>query len=118
MKRVIELPLKTAAGQNAREHFMGRSKRVRRERNAAFLVTPFLHLPAALVVTLTRISPGHMDSHDNLRGALKAVVDGIADKLGIRDNDPRVQWRYAQEACAKRQFGVRIELEWDDEPQA
>lgn len=115
MKRTVEIPLKTAPGQNVREHHMQRSRRVRRERNAAFLMTPMLYLPAHMVITVTRISPGTLDQHDNLRGALKGVVDGIADKLGIKDNDPRVEWRYAQAVCPRREFGVRIEMEWTDD---
>jgi len=115
MKRTVEIPLKTVAGQNAREHHHVKAKRVKRERNAAFLMTPMLYLPAHMVITVTRISPGTLDKHDNLSGALKAVVDGIADKLGIKDNDPRVEWRYAQAVCPRREFGVRIEMEWTDD---
>jgi hypothetical protein len=61
-------------------------------------------------VTITRLSSGVLDD-DNLQGAAKAIRDGIADKLGINDNDKRVQWRYAQEKCKRGQFGIRIELE-------
>lgn len=45
---------------------------------------------------------------DNLRSALKAVRDGIAEKLGIDDRDPRVEWRYGQR---KGMVGVDVELE-------
>lgn len=59
------------------------------------------HLAAGkrLVVELTRVAPGQpLDDHDNLRGALKAYVDGIADHLGVDDGDrTRVRWLYAQE---------------------
>jgi hypothetical protein len=48
-----------------------------------------------VVVTITRVSPRLLDD-DNLRGALKAVRDGIADALGVDDRDERVRWRYRQ----------------------
>jgi hypothetical protein len=103
------LPLKTVGGLNAREHFMARSRRVKAERQAAAWVTPAGYgLPC--VVRLTRLSSGTLDG-DNLLGALKGVRDGIADKLGVKDNDPRIQWQYAQEKAPRSSPGVRIELE-------
>lgn len=48
-------------------------------------------------VTLTRIGAKLIDGHDNLKHAFKATVDGIAHFLGVKDNDPRVIWQYAQE---------------------
>ena len=43
---------------------------------------------AALVVTLTRVSPRALDS-DNLAYAFKAVRDEVAAYFGVNDNDPR-----------------------------
>lgn len=38
-----------------------------------------------------------MDTHDNLRAAHKPLVDKVAARLGYAaDNDPRLDWRYAQ----------------------
>lgn len=112
---MIELPIKTAAGLNAREHWRVRAQRMKRERYAGamgfrsmFRPGEILQLPA--IVTLTRLSPGVLDS-DNLQGALKAVRDGVADAFGMADNDPRIEWRYAQEKCKRGDFAVRIEVE-------
>lgn len=103
------IPIKTVAGLNAREHHFARSRRVKAERRAAAMLTPAgISLPC--VVTLTRLSAGELDS-DNLMGAGKGIRDGIADKLGINDNDPLCQWRYAQERCARGEFGIRVEIE-------
>lgn len=56
--------------------------------------------PLPVVVTLTRAAPRSLDD-DNLAYAFKAVRDGVADGLGVRDNDPRVSWRYAQQKTAR-----------------
>lgn len=104
---MIVLPLKTVGGLNAREHWRKRATRVKRERDTARLLAPSHPLPC--VVTMTRLSPGTLDD-DNLQGACKAVRDGIADKLGIDDRDPRVEWRYAQERCKRGEYGVRITI--------
>lgn len=110
---MIELPIKTVAGLNAREHWLARSRRVKAERSIAFYGVKQLGLqtvPNPAVVTMTRLSPGVLDS-DNLQGALKAVRDGVADAFGMADNDPRIQRRYAQEKCKRGDFAVRIEVE-------
>ncbi|AAQ54957.1 hypothetical protein Bcep22_gp23 [Burkholderia phage Bcep22] len=101
----LRLPLHTNNGLNAREHWAARSRRVKKERGLAGTVVPSFALPCT--VTLVRISPGLLDD-DNLRGALKGVRDGIADRLGVDDRDPRVTWVYAQERA--KGYAVRVEL--------
>ena len=64
---------------------------------------------ASLVVTLTRIAPRALDD-DNLRGALKACRDGVADWLAIDDRDPRVRWEYAQRKGKPGQYAVAVEV--------
>jgi hypothetical protein len=51
-----------------------------------------------------------MDS-DNLAIAAKSLRDGVADKLGIDDGDPRITWAYAQEKS--KGYAVRIEIQED-----
>lgn len=65
---------------------------------------------AVTQVTLTRIAPRALDD-DNLRGALKATRDGVADALGIDDRDARVEWRYTQERGNPRTYAVRVTVE-------
>lgn len=89
----IELPIATVSEANRRDHWATKARRVKAHRNAAWALCPVYPLPC--IVTLTRIAPRGLDD-DNLRGACKALRDGIADKLGIDDRDPRVEWRYAQ----------------------
>jgi hypothetical protein len=62
------------------------------------------------VIRLTRVTAprGKILDDDNLRGCLKAVRDGVADWLGINDNDPRVSWHYAQRNGTA--WGVEVEV--------
>ena len=60
-------------------------------------------------VTLTRIAPRKLDC-DNLRGALKAVRDGVADWLGVDDGSERITWKYAQERGKPKWHSVRVEV--------
>jgi len=110
MKFSTTLPLKTVSALNVREHWAKRAKRVKAERQAAAWVIP-PNFPLPCVVTLTRLSSGILDKHDNLRSSFKGIVDGIADRLSVHDNDPRIEFRYAQEKVKRKDYGVRIELE-------
>ena len=66
---------------------------------------------APITVTVTRCSAGALDEHDNLRTALKHVVDGVADFLGCDDDDERITWNYAQEKAKRGTHAVRIKIE-------
>ena len=59
-------------------------------------------------VSLCRFGPKKLDD-DNLRGALKAIRDGVSDALGIDDGDSRVRWEYDQEAGSK-QYSVYVKI--------
>ena len=102
------VPLRTVSESNQREHWSRRAERARGHRLTAALVVRSQRLPALpVVVMLTRIAPRALDD-DNLRGALKAVRDGVADALGVDDRDPRVTWAYGQAKGAPRAYGVQI----------
>lgn len=105
----VVLPIKTINPLNGSHgHWRVTSARRKRERGLAAMLVPAHSLPC--VVTLTRLSSGTLDD-DNVRAALKSVRDGIADKLGVADNDPRIQWRYAQEKTKRGVYGVRVRIE-------
>ncbi len=112
---VVTLPLVTVSESNRRDHWTVRAKRSRDNRTVArvmfakarFDATGQIYLSGRAVVTLTRISPRMLDD-DNLRPALKAVRDGIADALQIDDRDPRVEWRYAQRKGVQK--AVEVEM--------
>lgn len=67
-----------------------------------------------IVVTFTRIkAKGQRDyDDDNIQAAFKATRDGVADALGLNDNDKRITWTYAQERAAPPlgRAGIRIEI--------
>ena len=110
---IIHLPVRTARGQNAREHWAVRARRVRSERNTTRMVVSAAirgGLPLPAVVTLTRLSVGTLDD-DNLSGACKGIRDGVADALGVDDADPRVTWRYDQKKVRRGEWGVLISIE-------
>lgn len=93
----LELPLKIVSVANRREHWGARHRRAAKHRETAHTVMLQLKVvPMPCRITLTRIGPQQLDD-DNLAGAFKAARDGIADRLGVPDNDPRVSWRYAQQ---------------------
>lgn len=104
---IVELPIKTVSEMNVRTHWADRAKRMKSHRTAAYLMTAAHPLPC--VVTITRLSAGTLDD-DNLRSAAKGCRDGIADRLGVNDNDPRVEWRYAQVKVSRGTFGVKVEI--------
>jgi len=101
------MPLPSAA--NLRLHPMQRARRVSAQRQIGYLLVA-ANAPPALpaCVTLTRIAPRALDVHDNLPMAVKSIVDGIADAFGVKDNDPRITWRYANE---RGRPAIRIDIE-------
>lgn len=103
---VVTLPLRIESCANLREHWAKRAKRAKEHRLAA-LAVPKQVLPCT--VTITRVAPRALDD-DNLQGGCKALRDGIADRLGVKDNDDRVVWRYSQEKGKPKEYAVRVTL--------
>jgi len=101
----VTLPIHTVSEANRRDHWRVRANRARLHRKTAAALVPRFALPCA--VTLVRVGVRALDS-DNLQGALKATRDGVADRLGVPDNDPRIEWRYGQ---AKGSPAVLVTLE-------
>lgn len=112
----VQFPMRTERGQNAREHWRDRARRVKDEKwsTAWSLVSVFgprNPWPLPLIVTLTRGAPSGGLDDDNLVGSLKTVRDAVADWLGVDDKrSDLVRYRYAQER-AKREWFVRIEFQ-------
>lgn len=104
----VAIPIRTTTGQNVREHWANRARRVRRERKLTGLSllhqvhwerkTSLLRVLAGagvVSVHLERVSPRRADD-DNVVGGLKSVRDELAAWLGIDDGDPRIVWSYSQ----------------------
>ena len=125
----VMLPVRTVSESNVREHWSKRAIRAAKARGCAKLALwsrlTGLVRPGrcmAVLVILTRYAPSSGLDDDNLRGALKATRDGVADALGLDDGDVRIAWEYGQEdsrklvkgtprraACA-RGYGVRVQV--------
>lgn len=69
-----------------------------------------------IVITLTRIGPGTLDSEDNLAAAFKAVRDGVASGLAVDDRHPLLRWLYAQERRGK-EYAARVMIETMTKPE-
>lgn len=108
----IILPLRTVSEANRRDHWATKAKRVARQRGVTgmVLLNSLRGLRGPVMVLLARVAPLPLDD-DNLRGALKAVRDGVADALGVNDNDPRVTWEYAQRRGKPGEYAVEIQVE-------
>lgn len=103
----VELPLRIESAANKREHWSKRSARTKMHRFAAVAVPQH---PLPCVVTLIRVAPRKLDD-DNLQSGFKALRDGIADRLGVKDNDPRVAWRYDQVRGRAKEYAARVRIE-------
>jgi hypothetical protein len=102
----VLLPLRLVSEPNVREHWSKRAKRAKGHRSAA-LAVPRSPLPCT--VRVTRVGPRAMDRDNNI-ASMKHVIDGIADRLGVKDNDPRITWDYAQDTGRGKPYAVRIEI--------
>lgn len=107
----LVIPIRTISEANVRSHFHAKAKRVKEQRSVArwTVGTRWRSVGLPCVVKLTRVAPKELDD-DNLRSALKAIRDGVADALGIDDRDSRVTWDYAQQPAARRRYAVSIEI--------
>lgn len=107
----ITLPIRLGSVSNLREHWSQRAKRAKSHRGSVSLAVAYYarELGLPVTVTLTRIAPRALDD-DNLRGALKATRDGIADAFGVDDRDPRITWLYAQRRGKPREYGLEIAI--------
>ncbi|MFB1482254.1 hypothetical protein [Corallococcus sp. RDP092CA] len=108
----FEVPVRTVNITNRREHHMETHRRAKGQRDATHLLWPGWSGPALLVVRLTRVSPGTLDSGDNLPAALKSIRDEVARQLRLDDASPLVRWVYAQALGAP---SVLVELSWGDD---
>lgn len=120
----VTLPLKTTNPQNGDQGrswtaTMQKSRRRKIERGATRLALmrraapnrTWLGLGGGVEVTITRVSPGELDSHDGIRAAMKSVVDGVTDALGLKnDRDSRLTFIYRQEKNGPGEYAVRLDL--------
>ena len=107
--------VKLVSSANAREHWSVRQKRALTQRSDAWAAAVNIlgsrrTDPISRTVTITRYGPMELDG-DNLAISAKHIRDGIADALGVNDNDPRITWTVLQEQSPRGCYGVRIEIQ-------
>lgn len=114
MNITIRMPIKTESlNVMLGLHHFPRAKMARAQRGDAWKHMRQHGLPPAdfapITVTMTRCSAGILD-RDNLVGSQKHIRDGIADWLGVPDNDPRVTWQYEQAMAPRKEYAVLVEV--------
>jgi len=109
----VPVPLRLHSEANGSHgHWVVRAARVKHQRHTvAWSLRPHARPALPVTVTLVRIAPRKIDSHDNLPRSGKAVVDQIAEWLGIKDNDERVTWRYSQRNGGPGVYACEIVIE-------
>ncbi len=106
------LPLKLVSEANAHEHWRNRQKRAKAQRAAAkaALGPDVKGPPPPYLITITRIGPRELDS-DNLAGSAKHIRDGVADWLGMNDNDKRLTWEVKHRSEGRGVYACEIVIE-------
>ena len=92
----------------------GRTRKHQRELAGVLTLShTFRQVTLPVVVTVTRVAPSKgLDPHDGLGAALKGVIDGIADGLGLKDDrSSQVTWRLAQCRGPRGRYEVRVAIE-------
>lgn len=111
----VEFTVPVRVLTNTREHWAKKAKRIADERGwtrwATRAATNRCSMEPPYRVSVTRVYPNRGKAMDaqNLPDALKAVIDGIADELGIDDGDERIEWVWGQEVGDEYAVRVRIE---------
>jgi hypothetical protein len=111
----IAIPIRLDSNANMREHHMAKARRMKTQRHT---VAMFCRMPlhgllerGRARITIVRVAPRCLDI-DNAWSSAKAVIDGVADALGLKnDRDRRIDWAVRQEKGAPKQYGLRIECE-------
>lgn len=130
MNKIIwYLPIKTVSEANCSEHWSVKSKRHKQQQ---FFIRALFKkhgraIPLPCIVKFIRLSPRQLDD-DNLCMVFKKIRDEVSECLiphkkqtyttkkgtvvtikGRQDSDPRITWKYQQEAS--KVAGIRIEIE-------
>ena len=99
---------RTRTPGNSRRHWRKDAREAKEQRTAVANRLRYGALPPFPVeVTLTRYSPRKLDPQ-NMPGAMKHVIDGVADAYGIDDGDPRWRFVYRQEKSPVH--GVQVSI--------
>lgn len=107
------IPIQTVSESNRRDHWAKKAARAKLHRQTAWrcAVAGIRNSPLPAIIKLTRVSVRELDD-DNLRGALKAARDGIADRFKLDDRNHLFIWQYDQKTVKKGspEIGVLVEI--------
>jgi len=118
---IFEVPIKTENTLNMRGNtklsMIMRHRKYAKNRDDAFMILnprlqalrPSLVWP--LVVTLTRLSSGHMDD-DGIAASCKGIRDAVAKALGVNDGKrERIRFVYDERKVRRGVYGVEVRIE-------
>lgn len=118
----FSLAIKTTNPNNGAAGFsraaaFAKARRRKAQRQAAGAMTRAVVGPSPrwpLTVHVVRVAPSDgLDPHDGLGAALKGIIDGIADGLGLtNDRDPRITWRLDQRRGPRGVYAVEVAVEF------
>lgn len=114
-KQRLQMPFRLSSKANARGHSKSRvhitTTKRQRSQTKLFLTAKCRRIRLPVRVRCIRVAPYKLDRHENLPMAFKAVVDGIADWLGVDDREG-FEITYGQiKADTPNTYGCVIELE-------
>jgi len=108
---IFLMGVKTTTPGNSNTHWRVKWAENSRARKLAKMALLGREIPRFPVkVMLIRHSSGKCDKH-NLPGAMKAIIDGIADAYRIDDGDDGWDFQFDQVKCKRGQGGVEIRIE-------
>jgi hypothetical protein len=115
------IPIKIVSEANVMEHWRIKSKRKQQQKFQIQMELLNHKINPPCKVILTRIAPRKLDDEDNLRTALKASKDFVADMLipglapGRADGKSEIAWEFKQEKGKVREYSLKIELIQENE---
>jgi hypothetical protein len=117
----IMIPMRTVSEANCFEPWQKRHRRHKAQKKAVHMALlgckQLVLLPC--IIKLTRFAPKPLDAHDNLRIALKYILDQCCAEIsgehrpGLADSKEGFTFEYAQEKSKK--YAVKIEITWEKE---
>lgn len=112
-KQLICIPVRTPNPTNgSRGQAFANRARAKAQRSIAADMIEKEKIESSVIkkILVRRVTPSRgLDEHDNLRSALKHVVDGIAEGLKISD-DRKIKWEYDQRRGTPREYCVEVEV--------
>ncbi len=104
------LAYETLPSVNMRGAWYMHEGRIKKERELGALIAMKLVSFFPMACIFTRYGSTLLDD-DNLRPCFKAIRDGIAQRLGVRDGPTGpIKWEYKQEKTGLGCYGIRVEF--------